>query len=124
MGNEDTTFAPNATGLDRIDINSDEALRIWAERLDASTEQIREAVEAVGDRSSDVELHLKGSRSTTTDDRVEAANSDSQGAPDTGHKPPMRHDQTGEFDYGVEGGQTQDHGPDQTNGTTPSSVRR
>ena len=31
-------------------------------------------------------------------------------------KPPMRHDLTGEFDYGVEGGQTQDHGPDRTDG--------
>jgi hypothetical protein len=73
MGNEDITFAPNATGADRIDVNSDEALRIWAERLDVSPDQIREAVAKVGDRSSDVELHLKGSRSTTNDDRVEAA---------------------------------------------------
>lgn len=73
MGNEDITFAPNATGADRIDVNSDEALRIWAKRLDVSPDQIREAVAKVGDRSSDVELHLKGSRSTTNDDRVEAA---------------------------------------------------
>lgn len=73
MGNEDINLAPNATGADRIDANSDEALRIWAERLNVSQDQIREAVEKVGDLASDVELHLKGSRSTTNDDRVEAA---------------------------------------------------
>jgi hypothetical protein len=73
MGNEDIQLAPNATGADHIDTTSDEALRIWADRLDASPEQIREAVAAVGDRASDVELHLKGSRSTTNDDRVDAA---------------------------------------------------
>jgi len=32
-------------------------------------------------------------------------------------KPQMRHDLTGEFDFGVEGGQTQDHGQDRTDGT-------
>lgn len=73
MGNEDIQLAPNATGADRIDTTSDEALRIWADRLDASPQQIRDAVAAVGDRASDVELHLKGSRSTTNDDRVDAA---------------------------------------------------
>ena len=46
---------------------------VRAERLDVSPDQIRDAVEKVGDRSSDVELHLKGSRSTTNDDRVESA---------------------------------------------------
>lgn len=73
MRNEDISLAPNATGADRIDTGSDEALRIWAERLDASAQQIRQAVQTVGDRASDVELHLKGSRSTTNDDRVESA---------------------------------------------------
>jgi hypothetical protein len=72
MGNEDIKLAPNATGADHIDTVSDESLRIWARRLDASPDQIRQAVEKVGDRASDVELHLKGSRSTTNDDRVEA----------------------------------------------------
>ena len=73
MGNEDTNFAPTATGPERIDVGSDEALRTWAKRLDVSADQIREAVAKVGDRASDVELHLKGSRSTTNDDRIEAA---------------------------------------------------
>lgn len=73
MGNEDINLAPNATGADRIDTVSDEALRTWAKRLDTSPDQIRAAVAKVGDRASDVELHLKGSRSTTNDDRIEAA---------------------------------------------------
>ena len=73
MRNEDVNLAPNATGPDRIDTVSDEALRVWAQRLAVSVDQIKTAVAEVGDRASDVELHLKGSRSTTTDDRVEAA---------------------------------------------------
>lgn len=73
MRNEEVTLAPHATGADRIDTVSDEALRIWAKRLAVSEDQIKAAVAEVGDRASDVELHLKGSRSTTTDDRVEAA---------------------------------------------------
>ena len=36
-------------------------------------EMLREAVGAVGDNASDVEMHLKGVRSTTNDDRVEKA---------------------------------------------------
>ncbi|KQP38023.1 DUF3606 domain-containing protein [Pseudorhodoferax sp. Leaf274] len=73
MHNEDVNLAPNATGPDQIDTGSDEAVRIWAERLAVSPDQIKAAVAEVGDRASDVELHLKGSRSTTTDDRIEAA---------------------------------------------------
>ncbi|RCW74254.1 DUF3606 domain-containing protein [Pseudorhodoferax soli] len=72
MGNEDINLAPNATGIDRIDTSSDEALRLWAGRLNATADQIRQAVSEVGDRASDVELHLKGSRSTTNDDRINA----------------------------------------------------
>lgn len=43
----------------------------------------------------------------------------------TAAKPPQRmeHDQTGEFDYGVEGGQTQKHGQDRTDGTD-SAIRQ
>jgi hypothetical protein len=55
---------------DRIDVNDEQALAQWAKKLDASPEQLREAVEAVGDRAADVEMHLKGARSTTNADRV------------------------------------------------------
>lgn len=73
MGNQDGNFAPNETGPERIDVAADQALQIWAKRLNVSPDQIRDTVEKVGDLASDVELHLKGSRSTTNDDRVEAA---------------------------------------------------
>lgn len=73
MGNENAKGSPDAASADRIDTGSDDVVRSWAERLDVSPDQIRDAVEKVGDRSSDVELHLKGSRSTTNDDRVESA---------------------------------------------------
>ena len=74
MPNEDINLAPNAIGPDTIDVQSDDALATWARRLDASPEQVKDAVAAVGDRAADVELHLKGSRSSTnaaTADRAE-----------------------------------------------------
>ena len=55
---------------DRIDLDDAQALAAWAKRLDATPEQLREAVQAVGPRAADVEMHLKGARSTTNSDRV------------------------------------------------------
>jgi hypothetical protein len=55
---------------DRIDIHDPQACAHWARKLDATEEQLREAVQAVGDRAADVEMHLKGARSTTNSDRV------------------------------------------------------
>lgn len=55
---------------DRIEVNDDQALAGWAKKLDATPEQLREAVQAVGDRVADVEMHLKGARSTSNSDRV------------------------------------------------------
>jgi hypothetical protein len=55
---------------DRIDLSDEQATAAWAKRLDATPEQLREAVQAVGDRAADVEMHLKGARSTTNADRV------------------------------------------------------
>lgn len=69
----DGTFAPEGTGPDRIDLHSDEAVQVWKKRLNVTDLQLRDAVQAVGDRATDVEMHLKGSRSTTNDDRVEEA---------------------------------------------------
>ncbi len=56
---------------DRIDVNDEQALAQWAKKLDATAMQLRDAVKQVGDRATDVEMHLKGTRSTTNDDRVE-----------------------------------------------------
>jgi len=49
----------------RIDVDQDDQLRSWSEKLDATPEQIRDAVKAVGDQAADVEMHLKGTRATT-----------------------------------------------------------
>ncbi|MBL0726687.1 DUF3606 domain-containing protein [Piscinibacter sp. HJYY11] len=57
----------------RIDVQRDADLQQWAKKLDASEAQIKEAVQAVGDRASDVEEHLKGSRSTTNAERTKQA---------------------------------------------------
>jgi hypothetical protein len=55
---------------DRIEIDDPQALAQWAKKLDTTPEQLREAVQAVGDKAADVEMHLKGARSTTNSDRV------------------------------------------------------
>ena len=46
----------------RIDIHDDAQLHEWAKKFDVTPDQIREAVQAVGDAAADVEMHLKGSR--------------------------------------------------------------
>jgi hypothetical protein len=55
---------------DRIDVNDPQACAQWARKLDCSEDQLKEAVRAVGDKAADVEMHLKGARSTTNSDRV------------------------------------------------------
>jgi hypothetical protein len=52
---------------------SEEEVRRLAQEFDASPEQIREAIDAVGPRPADIEMHLKGSRSTSNSDRVHDA---------------------------------------------------
>lgn len=47
-----------------------------ARKLDATAEQVKEANRAVGPNASDIELHLKGSRSTTNAERTDATTKD------------------------------------------------
>ena len=54
---------------ERINVNQEHELRHWAKKFDTTPEQIKEAVQAVGDRVDKVEMHLKGSRSTSNSDR-------------------------------------------------------
>jgi hypothetical protein len=54
---------------ERINVNQDHELRSWARKFDATPEQVKEAVQAVGDRADQVEMHLKGSRATTNSER-------------------------------------------------------
>ena len=69
---DDKTRA-NGPDRDRINVNQDYELRDWAKKFNASPEQIKEAVNAVGDRAADVEMHLKGSRSSSNASREAAA---------------------------------------------------
>jgi hypothetical protein len=69
----DMTSSPPRDDGARIDPGREQDLERWARELDASKEQIKEAVRAVGPRASDVEEHLKGSRSTTNSERVHDA---------------------------------------------------
>lgn len=61
---------PAGVEPDRIDLDDEQAAAQWAEKLDTTVEQLNDAVKAVGDKAADVEMHLKGSRSTTNSDRV------------------------------------------------------
>lgn len=65
----DTQSGPTGSA-DRIDVQNESSLKEWSGKFSVTEEQLKEAVAAVGDLASDVELHLKGSRSTTNTERV------------------------------------------------------
>ncbi len=62
----------------RINVNEQYELHDWAKTFDATTDQIRDAVKAVGDKAADVEMHLKGTHATTNAD-AQAQSSKQQG---------------------------------------------
>lgn len=70
MSTERTNDTP--TG-DRIALDDSSAAAQWARKFDVTEQQIQDAVATVGDKAADVELHLKGTRSSTNDDRIEEA---------------------------------------------------
>ena len=57
--------------MPHIDVNDAQAVQHWADRLDCSPQQIEAAVAAVGPVAADVEMHLKGSHSTTSADETQ-----------------------------------------------------
>jgi methyl-accepting chemotaxis protein len=69
---DDKRMATGDAG-ERINVNEEYELRDWAKQFNVSPDQIREAVKTVGDRASDVEMHLKGSRSSSNASREAAA---------------------------------------------------
>ena len=71
--NTTTNLAPQGTAPDRVDLTSDASVAEWSKKLDVTEEQLKEAVSKVGDRATDVEMHLKGTRSTTNEERVKEA---------------------------------------------------
>lgn len=58
---------------DRIHLEDAASLARWEKELDTTEEQLRDAIAKVGDKAADVEMHLKGARSTTNADRMEQA---------------------------------------------------
>ena len=52
---------------------SEDEIQRLADEFDASPEQIREAISAVGPRPGAIAMHLTGTRSTTNRDRVHDA---------------------------------------------------
>lgn len=71
--NNNSAIAPQGTEPDRIDLVSDASLKEWSKKLAVTEDQLKDAVAKVGDRATDVEMHLKGSRSTTNEERVKEA---------------------------------------------------
>lgn len=70
--NASPTSKPGAEP-DRVDLASDASVAEWSKKLAVTEMQLKEAVSKVGDRATDVEMHLKGSRSTTNEERVDEA---------------------------------------------------
>lgn len=55
------------------------SLARWTRELNTTEEQLKDAVAQVGNKAADVEMHLKGARSTTNKDRIEQAGADEGG---------------------------------------------
>ena len=64
---------PSSPGIDpdRIDPYSSASVSEWAGKLQVTDSQVIDAVAEVGDLATDVEMHLKGTRSTTNVERVD-----------------------------------------------------
>ena len=56
---------------DRINPHSSAEVTQWAKKLDATESQVIDAIATVGELATDVEMHLKGTRSTTNSERVD-----------------------------------------------------
>jgi hypothetical protein len=56
----------NRGGRDRqrIDVNQDYELRDWSRKFGVTKEQLKEAVQAVGNEADKVEQHLRGREAT------------------------------------------------------------
>jgi len=67
MANQSDSAAP------RIDKNDAGQIARWTREFDVTDEQLSEAIAKVGDKAADVELYLKGSRSSTNADTASEA---------------------------------------------------
>ena len=62
---------PDGVQPDRIDVASEASVNEWAKKLQVTAMQITDAVAEVGDLATEVEMHVKGTRSTTNSDRID-----------------------------------------------------
>lgn len=76
MTNTDRPQSHAGEQPERINLNDKATTAEWLKKLDVTQEQLREAVAAVGDKATNVEMHLKGARSTTNADRVRELSTD------------------------------------------------
>ncbi len=51
----------------------DAQVQAWVKEFDSTETQVREAIAAVGTSPGDIEMHLKGSRSSSNGDKVHDA---------------------------------------------------
>ena len=70
MANTDRPQPHAGEQPERINLNDKATTAEWLKKLDVTQDQLREAVSAVGDKATNVEMHLKGARSTTNADRM------------------------------------------------------
>ena len=72
IGGQPNEAVPGGS-TDRIDVQNEASLKEWSGKFGVTNEQLKETVAAVGDLASDVELHLKGSRSTMNTEPADEA---------------------------------------------------
>lgn len=61
---------PTSNPPDLVDTQDAASLARWVRELNTTESQLKDAVAQVGTKAADVEMHLKGARSTTNDDRM------------------------------------------------------
>jgi ABC-type transporter Mla subunit MlaD len=64
---------PSDSTTPRIDKTDAAQVARWTRELDVTDEQLSQAIAEVGDKAADVELYLKGSRSSTNADTASDA---------------------------------------------------
>jgi hypothetical protein len=66
------------TSLNSLHINPDDPAQLlqWTQKFDVSEQTLREAIAAVGPNAANLEMHLKGSHSTTNSELVRAVGLD------------------------------------------------
>ncbi len=64
---------PSAGKPDLVNLEDPDSIARWVKELNTTESQLRDAVAEVGTKGADVEMHLKGARSSTNEDRMKQA---------------------------------------------------